>query len=494
MAFAKVLRNSVWVYAGYLLSSFLGYAYWLLLSRIVDPGTVGSAAATISLSAMVSAVFSMGIYIGVQRFLGIGYGKGDADLLARYFWTALLMSIALSLCAGLSLVALSFLGLEGYNFTSSQLMFAALLTFLGLGSWSGMFTALFKSTLRTKFSATASTVSALLKLCIGLGLVYAGMGLTGILLGYAISALSFDLFCLFFISRNFRMGASNPISRSAIGDIMRASVVSWIPALLSLAGQWLGILGIYSIIGGHQTGLYYVAFSIASVIYAIPSSILDLLFPVLSGMDDGRKRTMDRAIRLSLVITVPVALLMLVYPEIPLSLLGENYLAASGVLRVLLSAILLSPLLSGFSYLVYSYGKYDYVLLLGLAINAPRIVLYPFLAPARGELGVALAYVIGFITGLLACIPLSIKVGFRIPWRYPLLAMLGPLPPLLLSPFIPWQLACPLSLFSSLVIYTRSGLLRREDFGDMIFALLPQERTQKIYPRLSALLRILYGE
>lgn len=84
-------------------------------------------------------------------------------------------------------------------------------------------------------------------------------------------------------------------SLEPIKEVIKAGIPSWIPSLLTTAGTWLGVLGIYGLAGSNQTGNYYIAFMIASVLYSLPSSFLSLmLFPVLSGMDDGRKRATNK--------------------------------------------------------------------------------------------------------------------------------------------------------------------------------------------------------
>jgi O-antigen/teichoic acid export membrane protein len=47
---------------------------------------------------------------------------------------------------------------------------------------------------------------------------------------------------------------------------------------------------VYFVIGGAATGFYFIAFAIAGIVYQLPASILTLMFPVLSGMEEGRKK------------------------------------------------------------------------------------------------------------------------------------------------------------------------------------------------------------
>jgi O-antigen/teichoic acid export membrane protein len=278
--------------------------------------------------------------------------------------------------------------------------------------------------------------------------------------------------------------------------VLRAGIADYIPSLVASAGTWLGIIGIYGFVGSAETGTYYIAFSIALIVYSIPASLMALMFPVLSGMDDGRKRATNRAVRLSLAVAAPIAALGIAYPHVPLSLLGSSYLAGAVPLQILLIGCLIAPLTSGFNSLVYAYGKYRYVTLLGLAMNVPRVALYPFLVSAWGESGAAVAFVSGYLFALAAVAVMARRVNYSI----------GCKPSLALA-IIPLALAAALCLtglfwvFSTIIIiavtvvaYARLGLVTRADLAEISRAFLSAERLGQVYPYARYVLKVLYGE
>ena len=65
-------------------------------------------------------------------------------------------------------------------------------------------------------------------------------------------------------------------------------------------------------------------------------SMLQLLLPVLGGLEDGRKRASYEVFRFSLGLVSPLALAVMVYPWVHPGLLGSEYVA-SGILVVLLA-------------------------------------------------------------------------------------------------------------------------------------------------------------
>jgi hypothetical protein len=67
------------------------------------------------------------------------------------------------------------------------------------------------------------------------------------------------------------------------------------------------------------------------------------MFPVLSGMEDGRKRASARAVRLTSAIIAPLAGVVIAYPYVPLSMMGPSYVASSFALQLLAVGCFAAP-------------------------------------------------------------------------------------------------------------------------------------------------------
>lgn len=474
MKFQEVLRNSAWLYISNLFSTLIGYLYWLFASRIVDPNAIGSAVAVISLSGVFNSILSLGLATGIQRFLGFAYGKKDTKLLSDYFWSALLFSVLLSILGAVILGLLAILNIGVGKFSIIQLLFAISLLLLGGGTWNQIFNALFISTLRAKYSAITGVTSSLLRLIVGLHLVYRGFGDIGIIAGYLAASITSDVINLYLVTRIPTIREFRPsLSIEILKDIIKAGLVSWLPTFLTLISQWAGFLGAYTIVGEYQTGLYYIAFAIASAIYAIPLTILNFMLPVLSGITQNKEDMLYKAIRLSLIISVPIVAIVTAYPQSVLSLLGTQYVQASDILLVLTLATLTIPLLSGVTNLVYAEGKYIQVLTIGLTTNIPRLILYPVLANIYQEIGIAWSYLIGFLMGFVTSIIVAYKNRFKPPWREYAIASLGIPPTYLLRISLPLTVVAPLALIIDMLIYMKFQLLMKSDVIEIIETFMP---------------------
>ncbi|MGC8936996.1 MAG: hypothetical protein ACP5KV_06535, partial [Candidatus Methanomethylicaceae archaeon] len=279
-------------------------------------------------------------------------------------------------------------------------------------------------------------------------------------------------------------------------ELLAASMPSYIPSILGVAGTWLGVVGIFGLAGGEQTGTYYMAFTIASLVYSIPGTLLGLMFPVLSGMEDGRKRATNRAVRLTYAMIAPISALGIVYPWVPLGLLGESYTASALALRVLLLGTFIAPISSGFSSLVYAYGRYKLVTIIGIAGNIPRVLLYIPLVAAFGDVGVAAAYVAGYFASATAAVVMSGRVGYRLEARKNALLALVPLIPALPTGAlgIHWAVGAIMVVAVSVLAYARLGLITREDLRELSEALLSKSQLRAVYPYTKHIMSILYRE
>ena len=225
-------------------------------------------------------------------------------------------------------------------------------------------------------------------------------------------------------------------------------------------------------------------------------NIVSLMFPVLSGMEDGRKRAMGEAVRMSSAIMYPLAFMLIAYPAFIPSFLGESYLSASTPIMILATGFLLAPLVNGYTYYAYALGRYQEVILIGLAGNIPRIVLYTLLIGKLAETGAAISFSLGFLSSLLAVIPLAKKTGYNLNVKEAAKSLSIPLTLCILTLALKLHplLGITLILPTSYIAYTRLKIISKKDLADLATALLSRKALTNLSPYLKPILKILYGE
>ena len=497
MSIGKVVRGGFWLSLGLILSSFFGFIYWLVVSRLVGPEVVGKAAAVLGVESLTLALLGFGVPIGVQRFVGRSYGRRDFESLGEYFYSSLFLLLLLSILGGASFLLMAVVGVRFLFLDRMSLIFVGILMMLGMNGWPAVSYALFRSLLKTEYVAATQVISGIIRLSIGILLVYLGLSFTGIMLGYVTAAATTSILMLLLPLRILKaMSCKFLISLRSVGEVLKAGVVSWIPNIMVFAGQWIGVLGLHAWIGGFETGTYFIAFAITSALMSLSQMILNLMFPVLSGMYDGRKRTMYRAVIFSASIMSPLAFTLIAYPSLIPSLLSPSYAAASTPIQILAAGYLLTPAYLGYTYYAYALGKYREVMAIGLAENIPRLVLYAILTGVMGERGVAVGYSTGMIFALITAIFLAKKARFKL--GGPKLLKIAIIPliiSLLIIAFgISWMIGIPSLLIVSYILYTRLGMITKQDLKEIAEAFLSKRTLEKVYPHVRSVLWILYGE
>jgi O-antigen/teichoic acid export membrane protein len=499
LSIGGLARGGIFLFTGSIIGSILGSVFWFLVSFYggpVGPEIVGIASAVISLSSLVSGIAILGLPTGTKRFLGREFGHNNTKKLNRYFWSSLATTLTLSLVATLIIWILPLLHIPVLGFSDDMLFFTGVIVLL---SFSTIIGSLFMSTTKTDSWAVSTVISAILKLGIGVYLVYLGFGWVGALEGVIISSLFYLALMVLFALRELRRlgGIEVQFSGKAVKESMYAGAVSWLPGVIVLLGQQLGTLTVFGAQGGFEAGTYFIAYVIFTIILMLPNSLNAILFPALSGLNvKDRKDLARRALKICLALACPIIAFLVFYPELPLSIMGAQYLEASSTLSILILSII--PLLFIFtvSSLVYAAGYYGKSIAIDLSIGVPQVILYFVLVPLYKGMGAALAYTIGALTGSVMSMVISRLVHIQVPSGKITIAIVVPfavaLPCYLLK--LDWWITGIIILLSSVVSYGRMGVVERTDLAEIARAFASEKTVAKTGRRLNWLLRIIYGE
>ena len=355
-----------------------------------------------------------------------------------------------------------------------------------LGTW-GIVYSYFLGALETKTIFTTVLIGNITKITVGIILVYLGYGWIGALTGYA-SSWAVMLAVLSPRALAMNLPVSLP-SLDEIKTLFKAGVSNWAPAVLTLVGQWIGVIAVFGYSGAVQTGYYYVANTIAMFILGVSTMIMGVMIPVLSGMQDGRKRLAWSALRISLAIIAPITAYLVFYPESILGLLGHAYTRASLLLSVLAIGYIPVLLTTGVLNLVYAYGMYKETLYIGLYQNIPRVILYLILTPIYQGLGTALSMATGGVTGLAYAYIISRKIQFKIEVRQTVETIVVPLSVLALIRLLNmhWIIGGMITLLTY-AYYTKRSILTRNDLKQLFTSLLGEKTVNKTYNKLKWLI------
>jgi O-antigen/teichoic acid export membrane protein len=489
------VRGGLFLFISSVITSVFGFVYWFLISILSGPEVVGIASSIIGLGTLISSIAILELPMGVRRFLGRAFGHRNTEDLNIYFWSSFIVVLMLCLLSAIIVWIMALLGVSLLGFSGSMLISAG---FIALLNFYGVIYALLVSTLRTEYAAISALASGMTELCVGVFLVYSGLGWLGAVIGLLFSNVCSVALMMVFGLRELRRwgGIKIGFSSRAMRKSLHAGIAYWLPGVVALFGQQLGILTVFDIHGGQEAGTYYIAYAIFGVVFMLPVSLMSILFPILSGLSEGDKEVAGKALKICVALGSPVVVFLVFYSRFPLSLVGNEYTSAALTLSLLVTSIIPLTYASAVNSLVYASGSYRKVLGIGLAINVPRVVLYFILIPLYGGFGAALSYLTGAFIGLLISVYISKSVKFEVSSRKIAMSIAAPsvagVSCFLLD--LNWVLGGTIILLVSIFSYARLGVVEREDLREIARGFASDKTVERVGERLSWLLRIIYGE
>jgi stage V sporulation protein B len=331
------------------------------------------------------------------------------------------------------------------------------------------------ASLETQSFPRITIISSICKIFLTILLVLLGMGAIGITLGY----LSGFVLGTILLSHTL-LGILKPSQKEskislslACRNILVASIPSWLPKVTSVIGARLGTIVVFGTEGATQAGSYFIATSVFYAITAVMDALNSVAFPILSAMDDQRKRFVWRLIKMVLIITLPMSSVAILYSDEIMAIFGPSYIQASLPLKIILLSTLTYTFNAGITILIYSYGNYLQVLATGISSSSSRIVLYFILVPLYGAVGAAIAFTTGSIVAFIVSTLVTKKIGMKIFWKE--LALLFAIPnvvALLLGFFqVEYMIGIPVIFTASLTLFLTFRLLTKPDLYDSVAAL-----------------------
>ena len=435
----EVGKGAIFLYIQLISSMVSGYIFLILLARITTTEIIGTFSLLVSFSEIFGNIAIIGLPDSIQKFVGKSFlqnNLGDAKVFVKIAF--LLLSVGIIMSSAIILFTKDWIS-NLFGIDLSLLIVADLL----LTSYAvyAILYAIVIASLKTKVLPIIIIISSIGKVTLGLTLILSGYGIIGLTLGYTffgqiLSSVLLGFYIVRILKVPTKITKAVVTFRKGFNSLLVGGLVVWIPVLITTLGIDLGTLVLYSTYGSYESGVYFIALAIANAINAIVYSILTISLPVLSSMEDGRKRFVWQTIRIGAILALPLSSSIIFYSADIMNLIGSNYKSGELSLQILLSSTFPLLILSGVETLVYSYGQYRHTLIINLTSSIPRTILYFALVPIFGMTGVAISFTVGSVIGFIASIIVAKRIKLTIFWK-----------PLVLTLFVPLSIAGLLATF-----------------------------------------------
>lgn len=487
----KVGSSALYLFLDGIFGLGLGYVFWVVVSRISGSSVTGETSSSITMAVLFATVFTFGISIGSQRFLGKAFSKKDFEYFREVSKFIILFSLGCMVVVSIGILAFNHVLINIFQISYEMVLIviAVTISYALVMALRGIFI----SSLKTKTILFIFIVSNLIRFVMLIPMYFLEFGSEGITLAFASFYLAATILLL--------VSGRNQIFGSTINkgihifsekrELLKASVAGWSPTAIASIANQSGILFIFGITGASAAGVYYMAFGIFLAISALPQSVLAILFPIMSGMKDGREILLWKAIRSTLYVITPISIAIAFYPAPLLSIFGEDFISGTFLMSLLSLAVLPTVIHLSIVYLSYAYGRYKEVMILGIIPNAVRLILYFLLIGDYGGEGIAASMLVGSLVGLFCAVVINKIRSYGLP-SLKILIITG-IPIVIALPFyfseLGYYVALPIILFASFLIIPRLGVIKYDDVEEILNSLFNNNKPNK---RLLSLVKILF--
>lgn len=397
-------RNTVYLLAQSLCGSLTGFVFWTLSTRYYSPYGVGIGSALVSTMMLVGFVGSLGLGIGVIRFLPV---VSDRNGFLNSSYAACLVSA--SLMALIFVIGLP-LWSPGLAFLRGNLALASLfIVIVAVNCLSNVIQQTFIGLSQSRFTVYHNLIFVIRLLFLAILPALEGFG---IVLAWGAGELVATLVDLFvFLPKSLQGYHFRPhFERAFLRGIGGFTSANYIGELLKWLPGWILPVMVVNALGPESNAFFYVSWTISGAVLAIPMITSMSLFAEGSQSQADVSKHLKSSLLFSIFLLVPAVVVVCVFADKFLLLMGREYSAAGVKLIWLLAPATISVCVTqSYVSLARVEMKSSKVVILMGTLAASVLGLGWFLMHRLGILGIGVAWLASQTVAMLVVLPSVIR-------------------------------------------------------------------------------------
>lgn len=392
-AMRRARHNTLYLNAMYLLFSTLvvavtGFVFWLVVTRAYPSSAVGLATTLLSVSSLLSLLGLTGFDITFVRFLPHAANKN------AYINSGLIVVALVSGTLAIGTAVLLPLWSPNLGLLHQPLLFAGFVFFTVVTALNTLTNAVFLAFKQARYILLVNTLFSLSKIALPL-VVYSGSAMTIFTLAGLAQLIGLILSVVWLYKKcGYKFGLA--LDRRALGEVKKFAFTVYIASVLNLLPPSIVPLLIVHDLPARHAAYYYMAFTVASVLYTIAYSSMQSVFAESSHNEAALKAHVKKAAFLIGVTLVPAAVVAALLSGPLLSLFGAEY-AANGapLLRWFALAAVLVATYSALGAIFKVTKHLPAIVAMNIVYAVVIISLSAWLLPAHGVVAIGWAWLAG---------------------------------------------------------------------------------------------------
>ncbi|HSW65812.1 MAG TPA: oligosaccharide flippase family protein [Bacillota bacterium] len=386
----SLFQNSVYLMLSTAVMAGFGFVFWIIAARIYSPTDIGFATALISATILLSNFGMLGFSAALVRYLP----KSDKrnNLINS---SIIIVSTATILISGGYLLGIGHFAPAFRELTQNFSYGVLFVIFMVMVSVNTLTDSVFIAYRASKYNLIVYTYFGIVKVALPLLLV--SYGRYGIFFAYTGSVVVSLLLSLYFMRKHFAYHFDWTLEKKASLEMGRFSLANYVATFMSGLPTLIMPTLIVNRLGASQSAYYYMASTIAGLLYVIPTATAQSLFAEGSHDEEQIGSFVKSASKLIAVLLIPAILVLVIFGKYILLIFGKTYSAHSmQLLQILaITGIFMSINLIGTSVMKVRHQIKELVLV-NFGYLVATLLLTALLLP-KGAIGAGLALMGGQI-------------------------------------------------------------------------------------------------
>jgi O-antigen/teichoic acid export membrane protein len=329
-----LVRNSLYLMVTAGLQAGLGFAFWLVMARLFSPEDVGKASSLISASTILAYFALLGLNATVMRFLPTAQDKG------ALLTATIVMVSGIACLIAVGYVMLTPIVAPRLAFVAHNPLMTAGFALLTVASAVNIVNdSVFMASRRSELCVvTDGFVGGVGKIVFGI--LLAGTGAYGLYLaaggGFAVAAAAGTALIITIL--RLRPSFTNPLR--TLKPLLKFSGANYVASAMTLLPSVVVPLIVLDRLGAKDAGYYFVAFQMASILYAAVAAVESSFMAEGSQAGANWRVIRRRSRRLAVMLFVPGGIVTVVAAHWVLLAFGGGYsLYGTDSLEILAAAV-----------------------------------------------------------------------------------------------------------------------------------------------------------
>lgn len=314
----SLFRNSIYLMLSTGVMAIFGFIFWIITSHFYTSEQIGLATALISITILLTNLSLFGFNSALIRYLPQTKNPNVMINTAMVIVAAITVVISTIYLLGIDYFAPVFHLLV--ETPSYAFLFVVFMISVSLNTLTD---SVFIAYRYSKYNLIVYTFFGLTKII--LPFLFIGYGAYGIFFSYSGAVIVAFGLSIYFMMQKFDFRPTFVINKNATKQMTRFSLANYIAAFLSGLPTLIAPILIVNELGAADSAYFYMASTIAALLYVIPQAITQSLFAEGSHKEKDLGVFVKKAIKLIGILLIPAIIVIFIFSNFVLLIFGTEY-------------------------------------------------------------------------------------------------------------------------------------------------------------------------